>query len=506
MVLESQPMLSDVLTTSTGPWETIAWKVALDILLPIFSLWVLFKIISIAADYARINIDRRVAGDGDVVVELQQQSTLIGLVLLALQTPAMYMLPPWLFAYTLRTALNIIDLVVNKYKPKLPQLVDYAIKQVSRQLVPLDAALQTLLQISGVLFSVWFFVQLKDILIREIILVRAIRSGRKELERVLVPLSTLVTWAAVLACGISICGSLGVNLKPLLAVGGAGGLAAGFASQQLLLNLVSGINIFLTRPFVIGDQVVFAGGANIEGTVEGVEIMRTLLRTVDGTLVAVPNKVVADLVVFNRTRALSQDPVGSKAALAAAAPLRRVLCFTIELARELEPELDNVRRKVTSYLNTTTKRQLRDAGLINGVATSRNGSMSRQSISSVSSLSSKDSAQASVGEVKMGAAVAQVLERAEEAVSAAVAVITAAEPGINGDNEEEEKEEQDPSEALAVSITLSKMTENSISLFVRCELLLAATSMQNAIERQTETTLVGVSKLIREQYKGTLLY
>lgn len=208
-------------------------------------------------------------------------------------------------------------------------------------------------------------------------------------------------------------------------------------------------------------------------------------------------------MVFNRTRALSQDPVGSKAALAAAAPLRRVLCFTIELARELEPELDNVRRKVTSYLNTTTKRQLRDAGLINGAATSRNGSMSGQSISSVSS---RDSAQASVGEVKMGAAVAQVLEQAEEAVSAAFAVFTDGEPVINGDDEEEEEEEQDPSEALAVSITLSKMTEKNISLFVRCELLLAATSMQNAIERQTETTLVGVSKLIREQYKGTLLY
>jgi hypothetical protein len=46
-----------------------------------------------------------------------------------------------------------------------------------------------------------------------------------------------------------------VNLKPLLAVGGAGGIAAGFASQQLLLNVVAGVNIFLTRPFIGGDQV-----------------------------------------------------------------------------------------------------------------------------------------------------------------------------------------------------------------------------------------------------------
>jgi hypothetical protein len=102
----------------------------------------------------------------------------------------------------------------------------------------------------------------------EIILVRAIRSGNKELERVYLPLSSLVTWAAVLACVLSICASLGVSLQPLLAVGGAGGIAAGFASQQLLLNLVAGVNIFLTRPFIAGDQVgVVAGvGEGREGS------------------------------------------------------------------------------------------------------------------------------------------------------------------------------------------------------------------------------------------------
>jgi small-conductance mechanosensitive channel len=39
------------------------------------------------------------------------------------------------------------------------------------------------------------------------------------------------------------------------------------------------VNIFLSRPFVVGDQVKFAGGSDLEGTVEAVEIMRTLLRT-----------------------------------------------------------------------------------------------------------------------------------------------------------------------------------------------------------------------------------
>lgn len=102
----------------------------LDIALPILCLWCLLKLVDWAADQARVDIDARVAGDASVVDELQRKGTLFGLVLLAMRTPAKFMLPPWLLAYTLRTALNIVDLVVNKYKPKLPQVVDYAVKEV----------------------------------------------------------------------------------------------------------------------------------------------------------------------------------------------------------------------------------------------------------------------------------------------------------------------------------------------------------------------------------------
>jgi hypothetical protein len=50
-------------------------------------------------------------------------------------------------------------------------------------------------------------------------------------------------------------------------------------SYYVLCGAPAGVNIFLSRPFVVGDQVKFAGGSDLEGTVEAVEIMRTLLRT-----------------------------------------------------------------------------------------------------------------------------------------------------------------------------------------------------------------------------------
>jgi hypothetical protein len=48
---------------------------------------------------------------GDVAVELRKRSTLSALVLLAMRTPATFVLRPLLLAYTVRTALHIIDLV-----------------------------------------------------------------------------------------------------------------------------------------------------------------------------------------------------------------------------------------------------------------------------------------------------------------------------------------------------------------------------------------------------------
>jgi hypothetical protein len=50
-------------------------------------------------------------------------------------------------------------------------------------------------------------------------------------------------------------------------------------------------------------------------------------------VVAVPNKLVAELVVFNRTRSLTGVLRAQAVAVAAAAPLRRVLCFNVQLDR-----------------------------------------------------------------------------------------------------------------------------------------------------------------------------
>jgi MscS family membrane protein len=52
---------------------------------------------------------------------------------------------------------------------------------------------------------------------------------------------------------------LGFSITSLLAFGGVAGIALGFAAQGLVANLLGGITIYASRPFKVGDHVVFMG-------------------------------------------------------------------------------------------------------------------------------------------------------------------------------------------------------------------------------------------------------
>jgi small conductance mechanosensitive channel len=81
----------------------------------------------------------------------------------------------------------------------------------------------------------------------------------------------------------------GIDLKPLLAAAGLGGLAIGFGAQSLVKDLISGFFILWEDSVRIGDVVEVAG---VVGLVEEVELRTIKLRDVSGNLHVVPNGVV----------------------------------------------------------------------------------------------------------------------------------------------------------------------------------------------------------------------
>lgn len=94
-------------------------------------------------------------------------------------------------------------------------------------------------------------------------------------------------------------GVLGVPSAPMVAALGTAGLAIGLALQGSLSNLAWGVLLIIFRPFGIGD-FVHAGG--IDGTVDSINLMHTVLLLPDGREAIVPNGKIGSDAITNYNR------------------------------------------------------------------------------------------------------------------------------------------------------------------------------------------------------------
>ena len=114
-------------------------------------------------------------------------------------------------------------------------------------------------------------------------------------------LAKLTRLSVVISAVLVALPTLGIEITALLAFGGVGGIAVGFAAQDLLSNFFGGLMIYLDRPFAIGDWIR-SPDREIEGTVESIGWRLTLVRTFDKRPLYVPNSVFAKLALENPSR------------------------------------------------------------------------------------------------------------------------------------------------------------------------------------------------------------
>jgi MscS family membrane protein len=90
--------------------------------------------------------------------------------------------------------------------------------------------------------------------------------------------------------------NLGMNVTGLLASLSIGGLAVGLAAQDTLSNLFGAVALFADRPFRVGDRIQID---TIDGMVETIGLRSTRIRHLDGYLVTVPNRTMANANITN---------------------------------------------------------------------------------------------------------------------------------------------------------------------------------------------------------------
>ncbi len=109
-------------------------------------------------------------------------------------------------------------------------------------------------------------------------------------------IANMLRVAIVIMVAVVVLNKLGVNITPMVAAIGALSLGAGLAVQGLLTNYSAGLNIIITRPYVVGDTITLLG---VTGVVQEVHLAATLLTNEDDEIISIPNRHIIGEIITN---------------------------------------------------------------------------------------------------------------------------------------------------------------------------------------------------------------
>ena len=120
------------------------------------------------------------------------------------------------------------------------------------------------------------------------------------LENFLFRIVSVALWVLVI---LTAANELGINVMGIVAALGIVGLAVAFASQDTMENIIAGIFLIIDRPFREGDRILLpkkiGGLYSSWGDVQEIGLRTTAVRSTDGVLLTIPNKLLTKDAVAN---------------------------------------------------------------------------------------------------------------------------------------------------------------------------------------------------------------
>lgn len=101
---------------------------------------------------------------------------------------------------------------------------------------------------------------------------------------------------------ISVLNVLNIPTQSILAAAGLGGLAIGFGAQNLVKDVISGFFVLLEDQYAVGDYITIDDAT---GTVEGMELRTTKIRSFNGDLHIIPNGDIKKVINHSRGNSLA---------------------------------------------------------------------------------------------------------------------------------------------------------------------------------------------------------
>jgi len=186
------------------------------------------------------------------------------------------LLAPILAALLVRRAFAFIDLDLN--------ITGYVLR-----------LMVTLGQSTVAILVVWAVFRLAQAISETLIASPAIREGSHDasLVRIGARIVAVVAGGTIIIYSLQ---NLGADMVPLLAGLGVGGLAIALAAQRTFANFIGSLILFVNKPVRVGD---FCRYGDQIGTVEHMGLLATRIRSLERTIVTVPNAEFSEMKIDN---------------------------------------------------------------------------------------------------------------------------------------------------------------------------------------------------------------
>lgn len=201
---------------------------------------------------------------------------------------------------------NWDDALIQAAKRPLPVIIwllgtAFAVSLVGKETgAVIFDAVRPLRNVGVVICLGWFLIRFVHHATDNIVATRKAKGEEVDLTTI-DALSKLARLTVIIVATLLTMQVLDFSISGVLAAGGIGGIAIGFAAKDLLANFFGGLTVYMDRPFSVGDWIR-SPDKEIEGTVEYISWRHTRIRAFNKNPIYVPNALFTTIVVENPSR------------------------------------------------------------------------------------------------------------------------------------------------------------------------------------------------------------
>lgn len=176
-------------------------------------------------------------------------------------------------------------------------------------------------------------------------------NGKDKLQRVPHVLSWIINTIIYIVAGITILGYFEVEITPLIATLGIGGLAISLALQNTLSNFFAGLHILSDKPIKIGDYIKI--NDEVGGFIEDIGWRTTRICTLRNTSIIIPNSKLAESIIFNNSFQNEGYAFNFPCGVSYQSDLAKVEKVTVEVAKEIQKSIEGATKEFEPELQFT---------------------------------------------------------------------------------------------------------------------------------------------------------